>query len=186
MTGIAAKSGDARALCHPQVERERRIGEPAGSGRAVARYGEGVSEGQSIKLDGLEVLVEADGEEILVPWISELALKYRVRVTAEDGYVHESSFWVTPWDDEDGNTITTRDYEGVAWVSLTELFYASENPRFAEESKEEASYFNEWPSVQRKHHAYVDALAAAAKRLAPLLERNRAAIYEGTEKVEWW
>ena len=78
-----------------------------------------------------------------------------------------------------------RDYEGVAWVCL-DLLLTARHPHFGERTSKQEEFENQWPSWRRERDAYVAATIAAARRLAPLLERNFAAIVAGSEQVDWW
>lgn len=143
----------------------------------------------TIKLDGLEVMVEADGEEIFPPWSRWPAIKYRVRITAEDGYVYEGPFWQhEPFYDAKGKRRPgiERDYEGVAWVCLDLMLTALRDPRYGQRGAATEALYDKWPSFGRESKARVAAIIAAAERLAPLLERNRTTIIEGSEQVDWW
>jgi hypothetical protein len=124
--------------------------------------------------------------------LEPLALPQIPRITAEDGYVHQDWFWQQR--DADQDPESHRDYEGVAWVCLDQMlghlegppFGHLEGPPFREESPETEALYNEWPLWRRDFEARVTANHAAAKRLAPLLERNREVIIEGSEQVDWW
>jgi hypothetical protein len=150
-----------------------------------------VTNGRTVSLDGLEIRVEADGEEIgVVPWDPKPHLKYRVRITAEDGYVHELPFWqdvsLGPHERDEQDPESQRDFEGVAWVCLDKLLSAATNPRFGKSHPQHEAWISQWPSYQRESEAWVAETIAVANRLGPLLERNAAAITEGNEQVDWW
>jgi hypothetical protein len=123
--------------------------------------------GKTIRLDGLEIHVEADGEVPLgfthhtahdgVKRPSLPRFKYAVTITTEDGYRYERSQTGGAGEFESG----IRDFDAVAYWVLNHFSSIAEDPRVIIFGAEQVE---------------------VAKRLEPLIKRNSAAIHAGYDE----